>query len=207
MGEFRQHPYWCPPGHPDQVYRLDVFFDYGAPRLGPVTVPASRGRPARLLYGSLNAESLRISARLADDLRSWAAWQDSHTSTAAVSRRPPRTVRHTTSRARDCPTLRHWDAEGRVVPDRDPVRGTRRYTPAQVRDARIVHQLRKAGYRITRLRSLIPELRQARRSADITSALAARDTDIAARSRALLDGAAALSAVLAPATEEPPVRG
>ncbi|GIH71299.1 MerR family transcriptional regulator [Sphaerimonospora thailandensis] len=93
-------------------------------------------------------------------------------------------------------TLRHWDAEDLVVPDRDPVRGTRRYTPAHVRDARIVHQLRKAGYRIARLRALIPELRHGPRSKDITSALAARDADIAVRSKALLDGAAALSAAL-----------
>ncbi|WP_234320181.1 MerR family transcriptional regulator [Streptomyces sp. SBT349] len=35
-------------------------------------------------------------------------------------------------------TLRHWHAEALVTPDRDPVRRTRRYTPAQVRDARIV---------------------------------------------------------------------
>lgn len=93
-------------------------------------------------------------------------------------------------------TLRHWDAEGLVVPDRDPVRGTRRYAPAQVRDARIVHQLRKAGYRIAPLRTLIPEVRRARRSEDVASALAARDAGIAARSKALMDGAAALSAVL-----------
>lgn len=93
-------------------------------------------------------------------------------------------------------TLRHWDAEGLVVPDRDPVRGTRRYTPTQVRDARIIHQLRKAGYRIAPLRALMPELRCARRSEDVASTLAARDASIAARSRALLDGAAALSTVL-----------
>ncbi|MFG2291412.1 MerR family transcriptional regulator [Streptomyces sp. NPDC048595] len=93
-------------------------------------------------------------------------------------------------------TLRHWDAEDLVVPDRDPVRGTRRYTPAQVRDARIVHQLRKAGYRIAPLRALMPELRRARRLADVASALAARDAGIAARSEALLEGAVALSAVL-----------
>ncbi|WP_235557964.1 MerR family transcriptional regulator [Sphaerimonospora mesophila] len=80
-------------------------------------------------------------------------------------------------------TLRHWDAEGLVVPDRD--RGTRRYTPAQVRDARIAP-----------LRALLPELRRARRSDDVAAALAARDADIAARSRALLDGAAALSVIL-----------
>ncbi|MFE0190923.1 MerR family transcriptional regulator [Streptomyces sp. NPDC058989] len=93
-------------------------------------------------------------------------------------------------------TLRHWDAEGLVVPDRDPVRGTRRYTPTQVRTARIVHQLRKAGYRIAPLRALVSELGRARRLEDVASALAARDAGIAARSRALLDGAAALSALL-----------
>ncbi|WP_078624737.1 MerR family transcriptional regulator [Streptomyces monomycini] len=93
-------------------------------------------------------------------------------------------------------TLRHWHAEALVIPDRDSVRGTRRYTPAQVRDARIVHQLRKAGYRITPLRALMPQLRRTRRSQDVVAALAARDASITARSRALLDGATALSAVL-----------
>jgi DNA-binding transcriptional MerR regulator len=93
-------------------------------------------------------------------------------------------------------TLRHWDAEGLVVPDRDPARGARRYTPAQVRDARIVHELRRAGYRIEPLRALVPELRRARRLEDVGLELDARDADITARSKALLDGAAALSTVL-----------
>ncbi|MEE4418901.1 MerR family transcriptional regulator [Streptomyces bugieae] len=93
-------------------------------------------------------------------------------------------------------TLRHWDTEELVVPDRDSVREARRYTPTQVRDARIVHQLRKAGYRIAPLRTLMPELRCAHRSEEVAAALAARDAGIAARSKALLDGAAALSAVL-----------
>jgi DNA-binding transcriptional MerR regulator len=92
-------------------------------------------------------------------------------------------------------TLRHWDAERLVVPGRDS-RGTRRYTPAQVRDARIVHQLRLAGYRVEPLRALMPELRRSRRLEDVAAALAARDDAITARSRALFDGTAALSAVL-----------
>lgn len=92
-------------------------------------------------------------------------------------------------------TLRHWDAEGLVTPERDPARA-RRYTPAQVRDARIVHQLRKAGYRIEPLRALMPELRRARRLADVGAALDARDIAIAARSQALFDGTAALSTIL-----------
>jgi DNA-binding transcriptional MerR regulator len=98
-------------------------------------------------------------------------------------------------------TLRHWEAEDLVVPDRD--RGTRRYTPTQVRDARIVHQLRLAGYRIALLRALMPQLRRTGRSDDVASALTARDASITVRSRALLDGAAALSAVLSRAATEP----
>ncbi|MCP2343117.1 MerR family transcriptional regulator [Actinomadura rupiterrae] len=94
-------------------------------------------------------------------------------------------------------TLRHWDAEGLVVPDRTTAQGTRRYTPSQVRDARIVQQLRAAGYRIEPLRGLMPELRRGGRLEDVAEALTARGADLTRRSRALLDGAAALSAVLA----------
>jgi DNA-binding transcriptional MerR regulator len=93
-------------------------------------------------------------------------------------------------------TLRHWDAEELVVPDRDRVRGARRYTPTQVRDARIVHQMRMAGYRVAPLRGLMPQLRRTGRTEDVNSALDARDANIAARSKALLDGATALSTVL-----------
>ncbi|WP_280309980.1 MerR family transcriptional regulator [Nocardia abscessus] len=100
-------------------------------------------------------------------------------------------------------TLRHWDAEGLVVPDRVSAQGTRRYSPAQVRDARIVHQLRSAGYRIDLLRRLLPGLPRG----EVAAALAARDANITARSRALLDAASALGAVLAlvahPAVGEP----
>ncbi|WP_406253628.1 MerR family transcriptional regulator (plasmid) [Streptomyces atratus] len=98
-------------------------------------------------------------------------------------------------------TLRHWDAEGLVVPDRVPPRGTRRYSPAQARDARIVHQLRSAGHRIDPLRALMPGLRHGHRWEDVRAALAARDASIAVRSHALLDATAALTAVLAAATQ------
>ncbi|MGQ4617529.1 MerR family transcriptional regulator [Nocardia sp. R7R-8] len=94
-------------------------------------------------------------------------------------------------------TLRHWDAEGLVVPDRATVQGARRYSPAQVRDARIVHQLRRAGYRVDTLKTLMPDLPRGHRSDDVETALAARDASITARSRALLDAAAELAAVIA----------
>lgn len=92
--------------------------------------------------------------------------------------------------------LRHWDAERLVVPDRITPGGARRYSPAQVRDARIVHQLRAAGYRIETLRSVIPELPSGRRLAEVEAALTVRDESIAARSLALLNAAAEVSVLL-----------
>ncbi|WP_233617569.1 MerR family transcriptional regulator [Actinomadura sp. WAC 06369] len=94
-------------------------------------------------------------------------------------------------------TLRHWDAEGLVVPRRTPG-AARRYAPGDVRAARIVHQLRSAGYRIAALRALMPELRRARRWDEVMAALADRDASIDARSAALLRAAAALAALLTP---------
>lgn len=93
-------------------------------------------------------------------------------------------------------TLRHWDAAGLVVPRRSDIRETRVYTPDDVRAARLVHQLRLAGYGIEALRRLIPELRGWRRWDDLAAALTARDTRIDSRSAALLEGTAALSALL-----------
>lgn len=95
-------------------------------------------------------------------------------------------------------TLRHWDTEGLVTPDRAAQRRARRYDPDDVRDARIVHQLRRAGYRVSTLRGLMPQLRRTGRWEEVMAALLARDASIDTRSRALLDGTAALSALLAP---------
>ncbi|MFJ4651553.1 MerR family transcriptional regulator [Nocardia sp. NPDC088792] len=93
--------------------------------------------------------------------------------------------------------LRHWDAEGLVVPSRGGSRAARRYAPEDVRDARIVHQLRSAGYRITQLRELMPQLRGERRWEAVMAGLAARGASIEARSRALFEGGAALGAAIA----------
>ncbi|MBF6457112.1 MerR family transcriptional regulator [Nocardia cyriacigeorgica] len=93
--------------------------------------------------------------------------------------------------------LRHWEAEGLISADRSTARGARRYSPAQVRDARIIHQLRNAGYRIDTLRTLVPNLPRAHHNDAIAAALDAREASITARSRALLDAAAALADVIA----------
>ncbi|AYF79665.1 MerR family transcriptional regulator [Nocardia yunnanensis] len=92
-------------------------------------------------------------------------------------------------------TLRHWDAMGLVTPGRTALRGERVYTPADVRDARIVHQLRRAGYGIPALRLLMGEFGATRRWNEVLDRLTVRDADIESRSLALLAGASELHAL------------
>lgn len=96
-------------------------------------------------------------------------------------------------------TLRHWDAVGLVVAKRTARGRARHYLPGDVRLARLVRVLRQAGYGIESLRELIPQLAGAPGWADIEAALSDRDTRIDARSRALLEAAAALGMLLGPA--------
>ena len=96
-------------------------------------------------------------------------------------------------------TLRHWDAEGLVVPRRSAVGRARTYAPGDVRDARVVHQLRRAGYGIGALRELVPRLRAGGRWDEVAAALDARARDVDRRSRALVAGTARLDALLGPA--------
>ena len=76
------------------------------------------------------------------------------------------------------------------------------YSPTDVRDARLIHQLRQAGYRITPLRDLLPHL------CDVDPAampLTDREHSIDSRSDALLKATVALAAVPADPTAYPPV--
>lgn len=89
-------------------------------------------------------------------------------------------------------TLRHWEAEGLLTPTRTRHRA-RRYSPIDVRDARLIHQLRLAGHRIALLRDLLPTLREAQ---DWDRLLAGREQNIDRRATALLRGTATLASVL-----------
>lgn len=98
--------------------------------------------------------------------------------------------------------LRHWDAEDLVVPSRSRPGASRIYLPEHVRDARIVHQLRQAGYRIPALQDLLPRLRQPGGRGEVDAVLRRRRTNLTTRSLALLHGSAALETLL---TETEPV--
>lgn len=93
-------------------------------------------------------------------------------------------------------TLRFWEQEGLITPERNEPLAARRYPPDAVRDARIVAALRAGGYRIPAIHAVMTSLRTLDRTADAREALHNRLRDIAVRSDALLRAGADLSDML-----------
>ncbi|MFG1656653.1 TioE family transcriptional regulator [Micromonospora chersina] len=93
-------------------------------------------------------------------------------------------------------TLRKWERAGVVQPRRDPRTGYRVYSAADVRDTLLVHQLRRGGHLLEQIAPLIAQVRSAGGVAPLESTLRDWHGRLAARSRAMLSGAAALDAYL-----------
>ncbi|MYT35909.1 MerR family DNA-binding transcriptional regulator [Streptomyces sp. SID8356] len=93
-------------------------------------------------------------------------------------------------------TLRKWEAAGLVRPRRDPLTGYRVYGEADVRDARLVHQLRRGGYLLEQIAPLVDRVRAAGGLEPLEAALGDWRSRLAGRGRALLTGSAKLDAYL-----------
>ncbi|MGW7164069.1 TioE family transcriptional regulator [Streptomyces sp. NPDC054884] len=93
-------------------------------------------------------------------------------------------------------TLRAWERAGLARPRRDPVTGYRVYDEADVRDVRLVHQLRRGGYLLEQIAPLIAQVRAAGGLEPLAGALGDWHGRLSARGRALLSGAAELEAYL-----------
>lgn len=93
-------------------------------------------------------------------------------------------------------TLRKWERAGLVHPRRDRRTGYRVYDEADVRDARLAHQLRRGGYLLEQIAPLIAQVRAAGGLAPLEAALRDWHGRVAARGRAMLAGAAELDAYL-----------
>ncbi|MET7757447.1 TioE family transcriptional regulator [Streptomyces sp. NPDC005389] len=93
-------------------------------------------------------------------------------------------------------TLRSWERAGLVRPRRDPLTGYRVYDEADVRDVRLVHQLRRGGYLLEQIAPLITQVRAAGGLAPLEAALGDWRDRLSTRGRSLLAGAAALEAYL-----------
>ncbi|EME61758.1 TioE family transcriptional regulator [Amycolatopsis decaplanina] len=93
-------------------------------------------------------------------------------------------------------TLRKWERAGLLRPERDPKTGYRVYSAADVRDAKLTHQLRRGGYLLERIAPLLEQVRSAGGVVPLESTLRDWHSRLSARGRALLSGAAALDAYL-----------
>ncbi|MFD9358620.1 TioE family transcriptional regulator [Streptomyces sp. NPDC060031] len=93
-------------------------------------------------------------------------------------------------------TLRKWEHAGLVSPRRDPLTGYRVYDEADVRDARLAHQLRRGGYLLEQIAPLIAQVRAAGGLEPLEAALSDWQRRLSARGRAMLAGAAELEAYL-----------
>lgn len=93
-------------------------------------------------------------------------------------------------------TLRTWETEGILAPERDPATGYRVYRPCGVRDAEIAGQLRRGGYRLRQVAHFLESLHAAGGADALGTFLDAWQGRLAARGRALLAGAAHLDGYL-----------
>ncbi|MFJ8671941.1 TioE family transcriptional regulator [Streptomyces sp. NPDC093589] len=93
-------------------------------------------------------------------------------------------------------TLRKWENAGLVRPRRDGRTGYRVYDEADVRDARLVHQLRRGGYLLEQIAPLIAQVRTAGGLEPLEAALRDWHGRLSARGRAMLAGSAELDAYL-----------
>ncbi|MGV9837649.1 TioE family transcriptional regulator [Nocardia niigatensis] len=115
----------------------------------------------------------------------------------AAATGPPLTVGELARRLGVHPaTLRSWETEGILRPDRDRATGYRRYGPDCVRDAEIARQLRRGNYQLSRITQFLDALRTAGDTDALTVFLDAWQQRLTARSRELLTGAAQLDIYL-----------
>lgn len=109
----------------------------------------------------------------------------------------PLTVGELARRIRVHPaTLRIWEAQGILRPERDRATGYRQYGPDCVRDAEIARQLRRGGYRLAQVAQFIEALRGAGGADALRAFLDSWQARLTVRSRNLLTGAAQLDAYL-----------
>jgi DNA-binding transcriptional MerR regulator len=103
-------------------------------------------------------------------------------------------------------TLRKWERAGLLHPRRDRQTGYRLYSPADARDAQLIHQLRRGAYPLARIAPLITQVRTAGGVDPLESLLDDWNTRLTTRGRAMLTGAAALDTYLT-ATVGPALTG
>ncbi|MFC9434063.1 TioE family transcriptional regulator [Nocardia sp. NPDC057030] len=90
-------------------------------------------------------------------------------------------------------TLRNWEAAGILAPARDPATGYRRYAANDLRDAHLTDLLRRGGYPLEHIRTVIEQIRTAGGTDALTAALADWQQKLTTQGLAMLTAATHLS--------------
>ncbi|WP_216216644.1 TioE family transcriptional regulator [Amycolatopsis aidingensis] len=115
----------------------------------------------------------------------------------AVGDAETRTIGELAHRLRVTPaTLRKWEEAGILVPERDPATGYRRYRATDIRDAELAHLLRRGGYLLDHISTVVRQVRTAGGTTALAAALDDWQAQLTARGRAMLDAAARISQYL-----------
>jgi DNA-binding transcriptional MerR regulator len=90
------------------------------------------------------------------------------------------------------PTLRKWERAGILIPERDPVTRQRRYGAGDVRDAELAHLLRRGGYLLAHIATVVRQVRAAGGPEPLAGSLRDWRERLDGRGRAMLAAAARL---------------
>ncbi|WP_159944556.1 MULTISPECIES: TioE family transcriptional regulator [unclassified Nocardiopsis] len=93
-------------------------------------------------------------------------------------------------------TLRNWEEAGILRPARDPQTGYRLFRAADVRDAELAHLLRRGGYPLEHIRTVVDQVRTAGGTGALSASLEEWRRRLTARGLAMLDAATRLSRYL-----------
>ncbi|GAA2794634.1 TioE family transcriptional regulator [Crossiella cryophila] len=109
----------------------------------------------------------------------------------------PRTVGELAHQLQVTPaTLRNWEDAGILTPARDPVTGYRIFHAGDVRDAELAHLLRRGGYPLDRISTVVHQIRTAGGTDTLARALADWQRKLTERGLAMLHSATRLSQCL-----------
>ncbi|MFE1173351.1 TioE family transcriptional regulator [Streptomyces sp. NPDC058773] len=152
------------------------------------TLDAVRSAVEHLMGEAVEGESDAASAPVAD--------RAPRTASSAADR-APRTVGELARRLGVTPaTLRNWEDAGIVAPVRDPRTGYRVYRADDIRDAELAHLLRRGGYPLEHIATVVRQIRTVGGTGTLAGALDDWRRKLTARGVAMLDAAARLSGYL-----------
>ncbi|TWP47374.1 MerR family DNA-binding transcriptional regulator [Lentzea tibetensis] len=109
----------------------------------------------------------------------------------------PRTIGELAHQLRVTPaTVRKWESAGILTPVRDPATGYRVFHGSDVRDAELAHLLRRGGYPLDHIRTVVQQIRGAGGTDALAAALDDWRRKLTAQGLAMLDAASQVSRYL-----------